>query len=97
MNSEAGVFRKHYNALYEAIQTADSLAIDLYSEGLIGKDVRRDIEETPKQSEKNMKLLAAVERVINIDPYKLGDFLNALDKEEYLHSLVEQMRNSLGK
>lgn len=94
---ESNVFRKHYSDLREAVQTADRLAIHLYSAGLISKEARRDIEETPKQTDKNEKLLAAVERAVSADPSKLEVFLSILEREEYLHSLVERIRANLSK
>ena len=97
VSSESEVLRKHYGALYDTIHNADWLTIALYSEGLISRSARQDIEETLKQNNKNTKLLAAVERVITIDPDKFEYFLNVLDREEYLQSLVEKMRVDLCK
>lgn len=50
------LFRKHYSDLCEVIHNADWIAIQLYSEGLLAMSTRRDIEETPKQTEKNIIL-----------------------------------------
>ena len=91
------LFRKHYSDLCEVIHNADWIAIQLYSEGLLAMSTRRDIEETPKQTEKNIKLLSSIERVLLINPEKFEEFLHVLGREQYLRSLVDRIRCSLCK
>jgi len=91
------LFHKHYSDLCEVIHNADWIAIQLYSEELLAMSTRRDIEETPKQTKKNIKLLSSIERVLLINPEKFEEFLYVLGREQYLKSLVDRIRCSLCK
>ena len=88
-STESCVLRKHYNELCEIIQSADYLAINLYSEGLIGREVRDNMHASQVTTNKNIKLLAAVERTVRMNPDQFHEFLQILDKESYLQDIVK--------
>ena len=91
MSAESDVLREHYDKLYEIIQDADALAMQLYSKGLIARSRRSDIQDSSRQSEKNKLLLDAVERVVTADHTKLHEFMEVLGDEPYLEAIVESM------
>jgi len=96
-STESCVLRKHYNGLCEIIQSADYLALDLYSEGLIGREVRDNVHASKVTTDKNIKLLAAVERTVRMNPDQFHEFLQILEKESYLQDIVKRMKDSLCK
>ena len=96
-STESCVLRKHYNELCEIIQSADYLAINLYSEGLISREVHDNVHASQVTTDKNIKLLAAVERTVRMNPDQLHEFFQILDKELYLQDIVKQMKDSLCK
>ncbi len=93
MSAESDVLREHYDKLYEIIHNADALAMQLYSNGLIAKSLRSDIQDSSRQPEKNKLLLGAVERVITADHRKLHEFMEVLSGEPYLQHIVESMKS----
>lgn len=96
-STESSVLRKHYNELCEIIQSADYLALHLYSEGLISREVRDNVHASKVTTDKNIKLLAAVERTVRMNPDQFHEFLQILEKEMYLQDIVKQMKDSLCK
>ena len=93
MNAEGEVFRGHYAKLYNLIHNADALAIQFYSSGLIAKELRTNILESTKTSEKNELLLRALEEVVHVNSRRFKDVMEVFLKEPYLQEIVESMRS----
>ena len=88
------IFREHYDRLYYAIQDPLSLAIRLYSTGIISSAVKEQMAVMNlSRLEKSNALLSAVEMQIQAVPQAFHVFLLALSEEPSTHSLVESMQS----
>ena len=96
-SAASSVIQTYYSQLCELIHNADWLAIQLYSEGLLSMPAREEVEAAKTSLDKAAKLLAPIELVIAADSEKFQEFLEVLDKEPYLHNMVERMRTSYSK
>ena len=96
-STASSIIQKYCSQLCELIQNANWLAIQLYSEGLISMAVREEVEAAKTRFDKVVKLLAPIELVIAADPEKFQEFLVILEKEPYLHDVVERMKLAYGK
>ena len=96
-SAASSVIQTYYSQLCELIHNANWLAIQLYSEGLISMSAREAVEAAKTNFDKAAKLLAPIELVIAADSEKFQEFLEVLDKEPYLHNIVEWMKTSYSK
>ena len=59
--------------------------------------MRDNVHASKVTTDKNIKLLAAVERTVRMNPDQFHEFLQILEKESYLQDIVKQMKDSLCK
>ena len=91
---EYRTFREHYSRLYNAIQDPLSLAIQLFSQGIIASAVKENMSVSAfSRLEKNNALLSAVEMQVRTNPSTYYAFLSALEKDTSLQSLVESLQS----
>ena len=93
-SAEYRTFREHYDRLYHAIQDPLSLATRLFSQGIIASAVKEQMSVLGlSRLEKNNVLLNAVEMQIQTDPSVLHVFLETLNEDTSMQSLVESMQS----
>ena len=92
---EYSVFREHYSRLCHAIQDPLSLAIQMFSAGVITSAVMERMN-VPALSrlDKNNELLSAVAMRIKTDSSTFDMVLSCLNADVSLQSLVENMQLS---
>ena len=96
-SAECQAFQKCFAVLNDGISDPGWLAIQLYSRGMISRDMRRNIEElsAPIQTR---KLLSAVEdQIISSPESKFGDFLDILYGEPSLEHLARKLEEVYGE
>ena len=92
---EYRTFREHYSRLYNAIQDPLSLAIQLFSQGIITFAVRENMTVPAfSRLEKNNALLSAVEMQIRSNSSAYHVFLSTLKEDCSMQSLVESMQSA---
>ena len=75
------MFQDHYSDLFETIQNPTTLAVRLFSAGLIPQEKRKEIcSRSLVDSDKVTALLEAVEAAICSKPSNLYKFLKELEK-----------------
>ena len=88
------IFRKYFARLFDAIQDPVFLAAELYSRGIIPREV---LERTHLFSltklEKNSALLSAVETHIRVNSQAFHEFISALNEDISMEFLVERIRS----
>ena len=91
---EYSIFREYYDRLYHAIQDPLSLAIRLFSKGIVSSAEMGQMSVVgPSTLEKNNALLSAVEMQIQAVPQAFHVFLSALNEDPSMHPLVESMQS----
>ena len=91
---EYSIFREYYDRLYHAVQDHLSLAIRLYSTGIISSAVMGHMSVVGLSTrEKNNALLSAVEKQIQAVPQAFHVFLSALNEDPSMRSLVKSMQS----
>ena len=96
-SAEARTFRECFSLLVDGISDARWLAIQLYSKGFIGRDLRTEAEKpTIKERVKVDELLSAVEdHVISINPAtKFRLFVDVLRNEPSLQHLATKLEST---
>ena len=96
LQSECQAFRKCLSVLADGIVDPGRLAIQLYSEVLIGPDLRTEAQKSAiEERVKIEKLLSAVEAQIAASPAtKFRDFLDVLKNEPSLQHLATRLENT---
>ena len=93
---EYRTFKEHYDRLYHAIQDPLSLATRLYSQGIIAPAVKEQMSVLGlHRLEKNNVLLNAVEMKIQTDPSVLYVFLETLNEDTSMQSVVKSMQGMI--
>ena len=73
----------------------DDISADLFARNVITKNEKAEADLQMFTTQVRMdKLLAAVQRAINIDPQNYETFLDILDKEKKYSALGKEMRGS---
>ena len=96
-SAECRAFLKCFAVLNDGISDPGWLAIQLYSRGMISRDMRRKIEalSVPIQTR---KLLSAVEdQIISSPESKFRDFLDILHSEPSLEHLARKLEEAYGE
>ena len=93
-NEELQVFRKHFYDLTIAIQDPDTLAVRLYSEGIITESVRDNviIQQLPKQL-KCTVLAIAMETSLKLKPSNFTAFIDILRSDHTLWPIAGLLTN----
>ena len=96
---EAKAFREHYATLAKAIQNPDTLANELFTKGILSREVLEELQtcslSTPK---KNGRIVQCVYNyLVFIDPSKLQVFSDILRQESYSSQLSEKLIASYGE
>ena len=94
------VFQRYYASLSEALSNCpEEAAAVLYSEGLVARQVKDEVVETPGKSyQKALLLLRAVEgKIVTENSYgTLRKFCNVLRRHHGAGSVVARMKFRLG-
>ena len=96
LRSECQAFRKCFSFLADGISDPGRLAIQLYSKGLIGQDLRTEAQKPAiEERVKIERLLSAVEDQIAASPAnKFRDFLDVIKNEPSLQHLATTLENT---
>ena len=95
-SAECRAFRKCFSILADGILDPGRLAVELYTRGWIGADLRTEAQK-PEISErvKIEKVLSAVERQLVVTPVtKFSEFLDILQQEPSLKHLAARLEKS---
>ena len=96
-SAECQAFLKCFAVLNDGISDPGWLATQLYSNGMISRDMRREVEafSAPMQTR---KLLSAVEdQIISSPESKFTDFLDILYSEPSLEHLARKLEQAYGE
>ena len=87
------VLKKHYSELVGTIQDPAGLAGSLYSRGMITRSVRDEIQQRVDliTKRKNEVRINAVETQVTTDPAMFQVFMEILEAEPSLSTIVERM------
>ena len=94
---EARAFRTLLEDLNTAIVSPDSIALSVYSAGIIDKEKRDEIFDYEKSWKKTLALLTAVESQIQLRPRVYYEFVEILSKSPAMHVVCQKMREQIGK
>jgi len=96
---ELRVFKLYFSKLAIAIPHPEQLAIELYSQDLISKEVRNETMHItgPSAYNRAAKLLSAVECQIELNPGALHTFLSVLRADPSLVYLADAMSDEFCK
>ena len=94
-SAECRAFRKCFSILADGISDPGRLALELYTRGWIGADLRTETQK-PEISErvKIEKLLSAVECRLVVSPTKFRKFLDILQQEPSLKHLAARLEKN---
>jgi len=93
---EARAFQEHYATLVNAIQDPDALARQLFSKGILSREVLVGLQPSClSNTDKNAKILLCVyDHLVLIDPSKLHVFTDVLRQEAYAVHLSDKLEAS---
>jgi len=96
---EARAFQEHYATLVNAIQHPDALARQLFSKGILSREVLVGLQPSClSNTDKNAKILLCVyDHLVFIDPSKLWVFIEILRQEKYAVELSDKLEASYGE
>lgn len=94
-SAECRAFRKCFSILADGILDPGRLAVELYTRGWIGADLRTEAQK-PEISErvKIDKVLSAVEGQLRVSPMKFRELLDILQQEPSLKHLAARLERS---
>ena len=91
-SAESETFRKCSSDLHKGIQDPESLAWELYSDGVVSETVVDEVSVLGLSAiQRKTKLLSAVRDAIAVDPTKFQNLLTALQKRPPLKSVAEKL------
>ena len=95
-SAENHAFRECFSVLADGITDPGRLAIELYSKGLIGQDLRTEAQKQGiEERVKIERLLSAIEAQIESSPnIKFQEFLDVLQNERSLQHLATRLENT---
>ena len=94
-SAEYCAFRKCFSVLVDGITDPGRLAVQLYSEELIERDIRIEAQKDAiAERVKTEMLLSAVEAQIVASPAKFREFLDVLQNEASLQHLATRLENT---
>ena len=95
-SAENHAFRECFSVLTDGITDPGRLAIELYSKGLIGPDLRTEAQKQGiEERVKIERLLSAIEAQIESSPnIKFQEFLDVLQNEPSLQHLATRLENT---
>ena len=93
---EARAFREHYATMVKAIQDPDTIANELFSKGILSREVLMELRPCNlSTAKKNGMILQCVyDHLVFIDPSKLHVFTDVLRQEAYAVHLSDKLEAS---
>ena len=93
---EARAFQEHFATLVNAIQDPDALACQLFSKGILSRQVLEELQPCGlSNTKKNEKILLSVyNHLVFIDPSKFHVFADVLRQEAYAVELSDKLEAS---